>query len=107
MRHLLRLLFLLPFAVHGFLACAAEPPRTLAVSGQDKSARVAVVIGNSRYPSGALANPRNDATAMAASLKKLGFDVELKLDATKADMDAVFKRFSAKAEIASSSTNRI
>ncbi len=98
MRHLLRLLFLLPFAVHGFLACAAEPPRTLAVSGQDKSARVAVVIGNSRYPSGALANPRNDATAMAASLKKLGFDVELKLDATKADMDAVFKRFSAKAE---------
>ncbi len=101
MRHFLRLMFLLPLAVHGFLAApagAAELPRTLAVSGQDKSARVAVVIGNSRYPSGALANPRNDATAMATSLKKLGFDVELKLDATKADMDAVFKRFSAKAE---------
>jgi uncharacterized caspase-like protein len=56
------------------------------------------VIGNSRYPSAALENPKNDATAMAAALRKLGFDVELKLDATKADMDGVFKRFSQKAE---------
>jgi uncharacterized caspase-like protein len=63
-----------------------------------KAERIAVVIGNSRYPSGALANPRNDATAMAAALRKLGFDVELKLDATKADMDAVFRRFSARAD---------
>lgn len=98
MRHIPQLLFLLCFAVHGVLAGAAEPSRMLVAGGQDKSARIAVVIGNSGYPSGALANPKNDATAMAASLKKLGFDVELKLDATKADMDAVFKRFSAKAE---------
>lgn len=85
---------------------SAEPSRTLAaaaaaaVAAQEKDVRVAVVIGNSRYPSGALANPRNDATAMAASLTKLGFDVELKLDASKADMDAVFKRFSSKADAA-------
>ncbi|MBI5899309.1 MAG: caspase family protein [Rhodocyclales bacterium] len=63
-----------------------------------KSDRIAVVIGNSRYPSGALANPRNDASAMAEALRRLDFDVELKLDATKADMDAVFRRFSARAD---------
>lgn len=79
-------------------ACA-EPSRTLAVTAnQDRGIRVALVIGNSRYPSGALANPKNDATAMAAQLKKLGFDVDLKLDASKADMDAMLRRFSGKAE---------
>ena len=60
--------------------------------------RVAVVIGNSAYPSSSLPNPRNDATAVAAALKKLGFDVDLKINASKADMDALFKRFSAKAD---------
>ncbi len=79
-------------------AGSAEPSRAAAGSSQDKNIRVAVVIGNSRYPSGALENPKNDATAMAASLRKLGFEVELKLDASKADMDAIFKRFSSKAE---------
>jgi len=77
----------------------AEPSRTLAVaSAQEKGGRVAIVIGNSNYPSGALTNPKNDATAMAASLKKLGFDVELKLDASKADIDGMLRRFSGKAE---------
>lgn len=60
--------------------------------------RVAVVIGNSAYPTSSLPNPRNDATAVAAALKKLGFDVDLKINASKADMDALFKRFSAKAD---------
>ncbi|MCF8198913.1 MAG: caspase family protein [Sulfuritalea sp.] len=68
-----------------------------AASGNEKDVRIAVVIGNSKYPSGALSNPRNDATAIFNSLKKLGFDAELKMDATKDDMDEVFRRFSAKA----------
>ncbi|MBN8475115.1 caspase family protein [Sulfuritalea sp.] len=80
-------------------AGAAEPSRALAtLVGDPRTDRVAVVIGNSSYPSGALANPKNDATAMAAALKMLGFDVELKIDATKADLDGIFKRFSARAE---------
>lgn len=78
-------------------AGGAEPARAAAAT-QPKDLRVAVVIGNGRYPSGTLANPPNDATAMATALKNLGFDVELKLDASKADMDAIFKRLSAKAE---------
>lgn len=81
------------------LGGGAEPSRTLSVAAaQEKGGRVAIVIGNSNYPSGALTNPKHDATAMAASLKKLGFDVELKLDASKADMDGLLRRFSGKAE---------
>jgi len=89
-------------ATYSAIGSAADLPRAAPPpSASEKGARVALVIGNSRYPSGALANPKNDATAMAASLKKLGFDVELKIDASKADMNAVFKLFSAKAEKAS------
>jgi uncharacterized caspase-like protein len=81
------------------LGGSAEPSRTLAIApAQEKGGRVAIVIGNSNYPSGALTNPKNDATAMAGALKKLGFDVELKLDATKADIDGLLRRFSGKAE---------
>lgn len=93
------LLFLL--GMQGFFcatAGSAELSRANAGFGQEKDVRVAAVVGNSRYPSAALENPRNDATAMAAALRKLGFDVELRLDATKADMDALFKRFSQKTE---------
>ena len=35
--------------------------------------RVALVIGNSAYPSAALRNPVNDANAMAEKLRALGF----------------------------------
>lgn len=59
---------------------------------------MALVIGNSAYPSGALANPKNDATAVAAALKKMGFDVELKLNASKTDIDSMLSRFSVKAD---------
>lgn len=96
------LFFLLLWVLQGVFSSVgggAEPSRVpTAASSQEKGARVAIVIGNSKYPSSALTNPKNDATAMAASLKKLGFDVELKLDATKADTDGLLRRFSAKAE---------
>jgi uncharacterized caspase-like protein len=94
--------FLVLLGIQGVFSASggsAEPSRTLTVaSAQEKGGRVAIVIGNSNYPSGALTNPKNDATAMAASLKKLGFDVELKLDATRADIDGILRRFSGKAE---------
>ena len=38
--------------------------------------RVALVIGNSGYPSSALENPRHDAAAMDAALQRLGFKVD-------------------------------
>ena len=43
--------------------------------------RVALVIGNSNYEhAGWLGNPRNDAEALAASLRKIGFQVASYLD---------------------------
>ncbi len=61
--------------------------------------RVALIIGNSAYTDGmALANPVNDANAMAASLKRLGFDVVLATNATKADMSEAMYRFAVKSE---------
>lgn len=55
--------------------------------------RVALVIGNAAYAGdAALVNPVNDAKAMAAVLRKLGFDVVLLQDAGRAEMaEAVSK----------------
>jgi len=42
----------------------------------DSRKRIALVIGNSNYRSSPLKNPVNDARAMAATLRQLGFEVE-------------------------------
>jgi hypothetical protein len=45
------------------------------VQGDGSAKRIALVVGNSAYQHlGTLANPRNDATAMAAALQELAFD---------------------------------
>ena len=49
--------------------------------------RVALVIGNSKYPGAPLPNPANDASAIAGSLGQLGFTVISKLDAGREAMD--------------------
>jgi len=49
--------------------------------------RTALVIGNSSYSTGSLRNPVNDADDMAATLKRLGFDVILKKNASQQDME--------------------
>lgn len=57
--------------------------------------RVALVIGNSAYAhAGALANPANDARAMAAVLQEQGFDVLLGLDLDKRGFDGKVRDFS-------------
>jgi uncharacterized caspase-like protein len=49
--------------------------------------RVALVIGNAAYKHAPeLANPKNDATDMAAALKTLGFQVLEGLDLDKANL---------------------
>ncbi len=56
--------------------------------------RVALVIGNSAYQNTPpLANPRNDATEIGKVLKRVGFDVDVVLDATKTEMDQALRRF--------------
>jgi uncharacterized caspase-like protein len=57
--------------------------------------RVALVIGNSAYIHATpLANPVNDANAVAEALKGLGFDVLLGLDLDKRGLDGKVREFS-------------
>jgi uncharacterized caspase-like protein len=57
--------------------------------------RVALVIGNGAYEStAALANPRNDATDIAVSLRRLGFEVVDGQDLSKRSMEQALGRFS-------------
>jgi uncharacterized caspase-like protein len=56
--------------------------------------RVALVIGNSQYKNTPpLANPANDATDVAQALTAIGFEVTLKVDAGKRDMDQAVAQF--------------
>ena len=55
--------------------------------------RIALVIGNAAYPGAArLVNPVNDARAMGAALRNLGFTVVELLDGDKAQMVAAINR---------------
>ncbi len=58
--------------------------------------KIALVIGNSAYPSAALRNPVNDAKAMAAKLSGLGFEVILRTDASQRDMTRAVSQFGQK-----------
>ena len=55
--------------------------------------RTALVIGNSSYSSGPLKNPVNDASDMAATLKKVGFSVTLKKNADYREMIESIEEF--------------
>jgi hypothetical protein len=56
--------------------------------------RVALVIGNGAYKNtAALTNPPNDAADVAEALKAIGFDVTLKVDIEKRQMDQAIAQF--------------
>jgi hypothetical protein len=61
------------------------------VSGTQR--RVALVIGNNAYPDKPLHNAINDATAVSDVLKRIGFDVETRLNATLLDTDRAIEQF--------------
>ena len=77
---LVRLVLAVLIASIPVLAHAAEP-------------RIALVIGNSEYASGPLANPANDAKLIAASLANLGFDVITRRNADQNTMKRAIKEF--------------
>ena len=63
-----------PFATPTPLRVLASMPTPAPkVNVQEK--RLALVIGNEKYPEAPLQNPLNDARAIAASLQRVGFDV--------------------------------
>lgn len=55
--------------------------------------RHALVIGNSQYKEGKLVNPVNDAKAMAERLRLAGFNVNLKLDAGRQELQDAINDF--------------
>lgn len=72
---------------------AMGPGRALA-AGADPS-RQALVIGNNSYRQAPLSNPGNDALAMAGLFEQAGLSVDLRLDATRAVMQAAIADFAA------------
>src|SRR5688572_24965652 len=60
----------------------------------------ALVIGNGAYRVGPLKNPVNDAQAVAAALKNLGFDVALRENAPLRDLIESVRQFSQSAKTA-------
>ncbi len=55
--------------------------------------RSALVIGNSAYAFGRLANPANDAADVAAALRATGFNVALRIDADRGAMSDAIRTF--------------
>ena len=58
--------------------------------------RVALVIGNSAYPTAPLKNPVNDAQDMAQALGNLGFDVTYRENLNQNDMKRAIREFGPK-----------
>ncbi len=68
----------------------------LATTPAAASKKVALVIGNGAYTEAPLKNPPSDARAIAATLRKQGFEVLLKENATKAQMNEIVADFGEK-----------
>ncbi len=58
--------------------------------------RLALVIGNQAYKTGALTNPDNDARDMAVALRQFGFDVTLGSDLSQQRMEETIEKFLGK-----------
>lgn len=75
----------LPFWIPGSSAQTDSPLNTLP--------RTALVIGNTSYAQAPLRNPVNDAKAIGGELQKLGFKVDLLLDAGRTQMAGSIQAF--------------
>ncbi|MGY3354823.1 putative caspase-like protein [Bradyrhizobium sp. GM0.4] len=66
--------------------------------------RIALVVGVSHYKHvPVLANPTNDAQAMALALGRLGFDVEVALDPDRASLETAIRRLGQRSQVADAS----
>lgn len=75
------------------LVCGALSLLGGAVFPTPAPSRRALVIGNAAYVDSSLTHPINDATDLAALLRRLGFDVTLHRDADKPTMEQAIDRF--------------
>ncbi len=77
------------------LSVAPLLPRHVLASAIHALPRAALIVGNSAYPDIPLRNPANDANAIAAELKRLGFSVDLQIDARRTTMEESIRRHGA------------
>jgi len=77
----------------GLLTLAFLLPLTWFAAAALAQKKVALVIGNAAYKEAPLKNPVNDARAMAARLRQLGFQVIARENAGKAQMEAAVLEF--------------
>jgi uncharacterized caspase-like protein len=93
----------LALGAHAALNKRAEPGKATAAFSEtqaaDQPGRIALVIGNGRYPDAAapLLQPINDARAISEVLRREGFDVDMVEDARRDDLTAAVDRLRAKA----------
>ncbi|RZL86166.1 MAG: hypothetical protein EOP82_30725 [Variovorax sp.] len=83
----LALVFALPAAIPAAQAQAGPPEK-----------RIALVIGNARYPKVPLSNPENDARLIAANLRKVGFDVNEQLNVNVLQFRRALREFARRVQ---------
>jgi len=84
-----------------FGAALAAACVLLALPALAQEKRVALVIGNAAYKEAPLRNPVNDARAMAAALRKLGFDVIARENATRDQLGRAIVEFGGRLDASS------
>ncbi len=92
--YITRLIRTLHFSVLVICCCGIYCGASLA--GDATARKIALVIGNAMYAQGSLANPVNDARAMATRLRTLGFDVILRENLKMSDIGGVYREFRSK-----------
>ena len=79
-----------------FALSIATPPAHAQAQPADK--RIALVIGNARYPKVPLSNPENDARLIAANLRKLGFEVNEQLNVNVLQFRRALREFARRVQ---------
>ncbi|MCE9642171.1 MAG: caspase family protein [Betaproteobacteria bacterium] len=85
----------------GALASSTALPLWVARAGAESQStlnalpRIALIIGNTKYPDAPLKNPGNDARAIAGELQKVGFKVNLQLDTGRMQLADAIQAFGA------------
>jgi uncharacterized caspase-like protein len=84
--------------------CALLSPGIAAAQDAGAEKRIALVIGNAGYQTGALATPANDAGLIAQTLQAAGFDVVGSRDLDQDTLRRAFRDFLAKAQASGADT---
>lgn len=83
---------------HGGEVMSGSAPGTGKDTLPRRRQRIALLVGNAAYPGQRLANPVNDVRLIERTMRLLDFDVEVVIDATKAQFETAIVRFGERIE---------